>query len=465
MELTKNFKIGPAPSSRTEMAPPQNIEVEQSLLGALMIDPEAINKVVDIVTAEDFYKRSHQNIFVAIFSLYEKREAVDYLTVTSLLKEKGLLDDVGGSSYIASLVSSVISPGYVADYAKTIRRKKVARELITSAYDIAEMGMSEKEDIDDLLDSAEQKILNISQKSLRGGFIPLESTLKEAYERIETIHKGGGALRGVPTGYTDLDDKLGGLQRSDLVILAARPSMGKTALALSIAKNVAVKSNIPVGVFSIEMSKEQIVDRLIAAEARVNMWGLRGGHLSDKGDNNDFVRIQGALGTLSEAPIFIDDSASPNIMEIRASARRLQVEYGLGLIVVDYLQLIKPRNQSENMVQMITEISRSLKALAKELNVPVLALSQLSRAVEQRPDKIPRLSDLRESGSIEQDADVVLFISREEQNKQATERNPVTEILIAKHRNGPTGNIKLYFDAKSVSFENMTKQDYEFAEF
>ena len=340
---------------------------------------------------------------------------------------------------------------------------------ITTGYGSLDdkLGVQEQNDIEVLLDEAEQKIFSISQKTLRGGFVTVKSALEDAYQRIERIHKGDGALRGITTGYGSLDDKLGGFQKSDLIILAARPSLGKTSLALDIARNIATKTKKPVGIFSIEMSKEQIVDRIIAAEAGVGLWKLRTGKLSENGEFNDFMRIQQALGSLSEAPIFIDDSPSPNIMEIRASARRMQSEFGLELIVIDYLQLVKPRNfrADNSMVQQITEISRSLKALAKELNVPVLALSQLSRAVEQRPDKIPRLSDLRESGSIEQDADVVMFISREDKSKEGVDKSKIADIIIAKHRNGPTGTIKLFFDQDKVSFVELSKEDYEFVEF
>jgi len=447
------------------MLPPQNIEVEQSLLGALMIDSEAIYKISDAITPEDFYKRAHQLIYAAALTLNERREAIDYLTVTSLLKERGQIEDVGGSSYVASLVETVISPSHIVDYASAIKRKKISRDLIATANDIAEMGMSENEDIDVVLDEAERRIYSISKHSMKSGFVAVKSTLEDAYDRIERIHKGDGSLRGVPTGFVDLDAKLAGLQKSDLVILAARPSLGKTTLALDIVRHVGVHEKKPVGVFSIEMSKEQIIDRLIAAEARVDLWKLRTGRLSSEGEHNDFERIQQGLGILSESPIFVDDGASPSVMDIRASARRLQAEHGLSLIVVDYLQLIKARNANESMVQQMTEVSRALKALAKELDVPVLAISQLSRAVEQRPDKIPRLSDLRESGSIEQDADVVIFISREDSSSHNIEKSTTADIIIAKHRNGPTGKLQLFFDQQRVAFTNMTKEDYDFVGF
>jgi replicative DNA helicase len=347
-------------------------------------------------------------------------------------------------------------------YAKIVRHKKILRDLLSASQEIAQLGWQENQDIELVLDEAERKIFSIAERSLKQDFMPIKSALEDAFERIDKLHKGDGALRGVPTGFADLDHYLAGLQKSDLIILAARPSLGKSSLASNIASHIAIKEKIPVGIFSLEMSKEQIVDRMLASEAGVDLWKLRTGRLSMDGEDSDFSRIQEAMGILAEAPIFIDDAASSNIIQMRTMARRLQAEHGLGLIIVDYLQLMEGRhNNNDSRVQEISEISRSLKNLARELNVPVLALSQLSRAVESRSPQIPRLSDLRESGSIEQDADVVMFIYREDREKPNTERKNIAEIHIAKHRNGPVGKIDLYFDADRVRYRDLAKHTIE----
>lgn len=437
--------------------PPQNLEAEQSVLGALMLDKDAIIKVVDILRPGDFYRQAHNLIYEAMLDLYEKNEPIDILSLTAKLKEKGILDEVGGSSYLTELVNVVPTAAHIVHYAKIVHRKKVLRDLIEAADYIAGLGFHETEDIETLLDEAEQRIFGIAQKSLTQEFLPVKNALEEAFERIDKLHKGKGALRGVPTGFVDLDNYLSGLQKSDLIILAARPALGKTSLALDIARHVGVKEKIPVGIFSVEMSRHDVVDRLLAAEGGVDLWRLRTGRLSSQGVDNDFTRIQEAMAKLSEAPIFIDDAPSPTVMQMRTMARRLQSEHNLGLIIVDYLQLVQPRNQSDSMVQQITEISRSLKGLARELELPVLAVSQLSRAVEARPDQVPRLVDLRESGSIEQDADVVTFIYREDKVKKTSERPNVADIIIAKHRNGPIGKVELYFNEAQVSFKNLER--------
>ena len=444
-----------------ERIPPQNVEAEQSVLGSLMLDKDAILKIVDFLTYKDFYRDTHQTIYRAMVDLFEKREPIDILSVTSKLKETKGLTKIGGEAYLAELVNSVPTASSVTHYANLVQRKRILRDLISASYDIAQLGYREDEDIDVLLDDAEKRIFGISEKTLSQNFMPVHSSLDEAFERINRLDSQKGETRGVPTGFADLDNYLAGLQKSDLIVLAARPGLGKTSLALDIARNVATKKKIPVGIFSIEMSREQLVDRLIASQADVDLWRIRTGNLSKEGEDNDFSRIQNALGTLSEAPIFIDDAPSPTIIQMRAMARRLQAEHDLGLIIVDYLQLIQPRTMSDNTVQQVTEITRSLKALARELNVPVLALSQLSRAVEQRNPQIPRLSDLRDSGSIEQDADVVLFIYRDigRESDDPTKRNQA-EIHIAKHRNGPLGKVSLFFDEKRVSFRDMAK-NYE----
>ncbi|MBI3685666.1 replicative DNA helicase [Candidatus Azambacteria bacterium] len=434
--------------------PPQNIEAEQSVLGALLLDKEAIVKVVDALETRDFYQRSHQIIYETILHLFERQEPIDLVNVANRLKAVSKLEEAGGMGYLTTLVNAVSTPAHIASHAKIVHHKRVLRDLISVSYDISGLGYREDEDPDVLLDEAEQKIFSISKDAISQEFVSIKNALEEAFGRIERLHQDKGELRGVATGYTKLDNILGGLQRSDLIILASRPSLGKTSLALNIALNVATKKKLPVGIFSLEMSKEQVVDRFIATEAHVDLWKLRTGKLTDEGEYNDFMRIRDALASLSEAPIFIEDASSPNIMQIRAMARRLQAAHGLGLLVVDYLQLIQPRMSYESPVQAITEISRSLKALAKELNVPVLALSQLSRAVEQRTTRKPKLSDLRESGSIEQDADVVLFIYREDRDKEHTDRKNMADIMVAKHRNGPLGVAELYFNEQKASFEN-----------
>jgi len=438
--------------------PPQAIDAEESVLGALMMDKNAVIRIADILRPEDFYKRSHQMIYSAILSLYEKSEPIDALSLSNKLKEAQELETIGGTAYLTGLVNTVPTASNVLHYGKIVRHKKILRDLISASQDIAHLGWQENQDIELVLDEAEKKIFSISERSLKQDFIPIKMALEDAFERIDRLHKGDGALRGISTGFADLDYYLAGLQKSDLVVLAARPSLGKTSLALDIARTVAIKEKIPVGVFSLEMSKEQLVDRLLASEAGVDLWRLRTGRLSMDGDDSDFSKIQEAMGILAEAPIFIDDAASSNIIQMRTMSRRLQAEHGLGLIIVDYLQLMESRdNGSENRVQEISEISRSLKNLARELSVPVLALSQLSRAVESRSPQIPRLSDLRESGAIEQDADVVLFIYREDREKPNSEKKNIAEIHIAKHRNGPVGKVDLFFNADQVSFKSLAK--------
>ena len=442
-----------------ERIPPQNVEAEQSVLGSLMLDKDAILKIVDFLTHADFYRDTHQRIYKTMVDLFERREPIDILSVTNRMRETSALESVGGQTYLAELVNSVPTASNITHYAKIVQRKRILRDLIGASYDIAQLGYKEEEDIDVLLDEAEKRVFSISEKSLSQNFVQVRSSLEEAFERIDKLHRQEGETRGVPTGFADLDNYLAGLQKSDLIVLASRPGLGKTSFALDIARNVAIQAKVPVGLFSLEMSQEQLVDRLIASQADVDLWRIRTGNLSSKGEDNDFIRIQNALGILSEAPIFIDDSPSPTIIQMRAMARRLQAEHGLGLIIVDYLQLIQPRTMSDNIVSQITEISRALKALARELHVPVLALSQLSRAVEQRSPQIPRLSDLRDSGSIEQDSDVVLFIYRDMRDRESenSSQSSTAEIHIAKHRNGPIGKVKLFFDEKRVSFKDLAK--------
>jgi len=445
-----------------EKLPPQSIEAEQSVLGSLLLSKKAIIKIADFIKPEDFYRDSHRFIYETMLELFEKNEPIDVLTVSTKLETKNLLEKIGGSSYLTTLVNFVPTASNIVHYAKIVQKKKTLRDLIEAAYSITQLSYDEQEEIEGILDQAEKSVFAVSQRSLRQFFTPIKSGLEEAFNRIDSLHKHeGGALRGVPTGFIDLDNKLAGLQKSDYILLAARPSLGKTTLALDIVRNVAVKEKKTVGIFSLEMASSQLVDRMLCAQANIDLWKLRTGRLSDKGEDNDFTRIQQAMGELSESPIFIDDSPSATVMEIRTKARRLQSEVSLDLIVIDYIQLINPIGSYNSPVQQMTEISRSLKALARELEVPVLAVSQLSRASEQREDKRPHLSDLRDSGSLEQDADVVLLIYREDLAHKNSENKNIAEIIIAKHRNGPVGEIKLFFNQDKVSFENLAKQEYE----
>jgi len=438
--------------------PPQAIDAEQSLLGSILLDGNTIIRVADFLRPEDFYKKQHHVVFRSMLELFGKHEPIDVLSAANTLKDAGVLEDVGGRAYLSSLVNIVPTPTHALQYAKIVKKKKVLRDLIDASHAIAELGWSESEDIERVLDEAERRIFTISEQSLAQEFLHVRNALTDAYDRIEKLsQREEGALRGVPTGFGDLDNMLSGLQKSDFVVLAARPSIGKTSLAMDIARNVALRAQLPVGIFSLEMSKEQVVDRLIAAESGVNLYKIRTGKLYEE----DFDRIRDALDRLSQAPIFLDDSASTTALQMRTLSRRLQAEHGLGLVVVDYMQLMEPNTRLDNPVQQMTEISRSLKAMARELNVPVLAISQLSRAVESRPDQVPKLSDLRESGAIEQDADVVMFLWREDKVKKETPRKGVVEVHVAKHRNGPTGKLSLRFDEDRVSFWSLDKQHVE----
>ncbi len=451
-------------SSIENKIPPQSIDAEKSVLGCLMLDKNAVIKVADLLNSDDFYKKQHQKIYETIIDLFKKNDPVDLLAVSSRLKDKGQLEEIGGSSYLAEVINFVPTSTNVLNYAKIVRRKRVLRDLIEASQEINEIGREESEDVDMLLDRAEQKIFRIAQRSLSQNFLLVKDALPEAFERIDKLSKHKGEVRGVATGFADLDNILSGLQKSDLIILASRPSMGKTSLALNIAANVSMNSKVPVGIFSLEMSSDQLIDRLIATYANVDLWRLRTGKLHADGEDNDFSRIQHSMGLLSEIPLYVDDAASINVLQIRAMARRLQAEKGLGLIIVDYMQLMQPTNPNASPVQQMTEISRSLKILARELNIPVLALSQLSRAVEQRVPQIPRLADLRDSGSIEQDSDVVLFIYREDRYREESTKKNIAEIIIAKHRNGPIGKAELYFDEQRASFRNLAKEEIRLPE-
>ncbi|OGY39078.1 MAG: replicative DNA helicase [Candidatus Brennerbacteria bacterium RIFOXYC1_FULL_41_11] len=439
--------------------PPQDIEAEQSVLGAIMIDRNSLAKVADVLLPEDFYRPNHQKIYSVMIELFSRSEPIDILTVSSRLKEKKELEEIGGVSYLSELVNLVPTSSHIDHYSKIVNKKRVLRDLIGASYNISELAQEEKRDVEDILDSAEQEIFKISQRTSGKGFQHITEDLKKAFERIEELHHHRGKLRGITTGFKSLDNVLSGLQRSDLVILAARPSIGKSSFALDIARNAALSEKVPVGIFSIEMSRDQIIDRLVAAEANVDLWKIRTGNLSEKGEPNDFELLQEAMAKLDEAPIYIVDVATPTVIQIRAMARRLQAEVNLGLLIVDYLQLINSTGKSDNLVQQMTEISRGLKALARELNIPILAISQLSRAVEQRPHQIPRLSDLRDSGSIEQDADVVMFIYREDKVKEETNKHNIADLIIAKHRNGPVGKVTFHFSEQFASFRELTKEE------
>lgn len=442
--------------------PPQSLEAEMSLLGSLLLDKDAMLKVADLIREEDFYKDANARIFEVISELYSKNEPADLLTLSTRLEEKGTLEMCGGRTYLATLVNAVPTASNVVNYANIVHRKAVRRRLLSASHEISRLGYEEENEIEKVLDEAQQSLFAVSQIHFKQTFTPIRSILTDAFDRIDDLHKHKGQLRGLQTGFTQLDNLLAGLQKSDLIILAARPSVGKSSLALDMVRHIATKLKAPVGLFSLEMSKEQLVDRMLCSQAGIDLWRMRTGRLSDKPEDDDFPRIGHAIGVLSEAPIYIDDSGSLNILQLRTKARRLQSEHGLGLIVIDYLQLMDSTSgKSDNRVQEVAEISRGLKALARELNIPILALSQLSRTVEQSKPAIPKLSHLRESGSIEQDADVVLFIYRKSADRNyrledipPDERN-MAEIHIAKHRNGPTGLVKTAFVEHLASFRNM----------
>lgn len=442
--------------------PPQNVDSEKALLGSIMLRPESLPEIMDLIRPEAFYSEKHKVIFQAMVNLNEKHEPIDMLTVSARLKETNELERVGGMSYLTEIVNIVPSSSNAEHYAQIVYKKYIMRKLIEAAEHVVSLGYDEAEELEYILDKAEKKIYEITSATGGGKYTEIKDALAEAMERLDRLHKTKGELRGVPTGFKDLDNKLSGFQKSDLIILAARPSMGKTSLALDIARKAAINHNIPVAIFSLEMSTQQLVDRMIAAQSRVDAWKMRTGNLTL---DTEFELIRDALDVFAKAPIYIDDQPANNIMKMRSIVRRLKHEKKLGLVIVDYLQLMAPvqSKNTDNVVQQITEISRSLKQLAREFDVPVIALSQLSRAVEQRGGK-PRLSDLRDSGSIEQDADVVMFIHREKDETGAEARACDTEILIEKHRNGPTGIVKLQFDSKKSCFLDVD-QHHEFGDF
>ncbi len=444
-------------NTRAVRIPPQSIESEKAVLGSIMLRKDALQEVEDVLTPDSFYVQKHKMIFGAMLDLYSKNEPIDMLSLSTKLSEKKMLDVIGGNKYLAEVVNVVPSSTNVRHYADIVQKKFILRSLIEAADFVSELAFEEGDDhMDDILDLAEKKIFSVVSSPKNQKYVNLKDALPEAFERIEKLHEHSDALRGISTGFRDLDSILSGLQKSDLIILAARPSVGKTTLALDMARKASLVHGKAVGVFSLEMSAQQLVDRMLSAESRVDAWRIRTGkglHIE-----HDFGRIRDAMDRLAKGRIYIDDQAGNSIVRMKAIARRWKAEKELDLIVVDYLQLMTTSKNYDSMVNQVTEISRSLKSLAKELDVPVLALSQLSRAVESRGGK-PRLSDLRDSGSIEQDADVVMFIHREDKGKDESERTNIAEILIEKHRNGPTGKVDLYFDEKTTTFLDLEKSN------
>jgi len=437
--------------------PPQNMEAEQSVLGGILLENQSLNAVLEIMTGADFYSEGHRKIFDAIADLSDRGEPSDLITLSSLLKDRGQLDQVGGMVYLASLVDGVPSAANIAYYARIVKEKAILRSLIATATEILQKTYNAGSDVDSVLDQAEQAIFEISENKIRPSFYTIREVVKDNFKELERLAERKDLITGVPTGFDKLDEITSGLQRSDLIIIAGRPSTGKTAFALNIAQNAALKSGVPVAVFSLEMAKEQLVFRMLSAEARVDSQRLRKGFLGE----TDWKKLVKASSDLSEAPIYIDDSAGITVLEMKAKSRRLKADAGLGLIILDYLQLMKGGAYKESREQEISEISRSLKGLAKELSVPVIALSQLNRKVEDRTNRRPQMADLRESGAIEQDADVIAFIYRDEVYNRS-EDNPdkgIAEIIIGKQRNGPTGTVKLAFLEKYTSFENLARPD------
>jgi replicative DNA helicase len=432
--------------------PPQSIEAEQSVLGAILLDKEVLSNITDIINTQDFYREDHKEIFEAVTDLYEKAEPIDLITVSEQLKLRGSLDSIGGLEYLSNLAGAVPTTANSKHYAKIIEEKSILRKLIKVSSDLVNMGYEASEEVSLVLDKAEKNIFDILQKRNTQGLTPIKDILLDTFNRLEELYNNNGLITGIPTGFTDLDHKTSGLQNSDLVLIAARPAMGKTAFSLNIAQYAAVHAGIPVAVFNLEMSKDQLVNRMLCSEAKVDSQRMRTGQL----DDSDWHKIARALGPLSEAPIYIDDTPGTTAMEIRAKCRRLKMEKNLGLVVIDYLQLMQGRGK-ESRQQEISDISRSLKILAKEINVPVITLSQLSRAPELRADHRPILSDLRESGAIEQDADIVMFIYRDDYYNPETEKKNIAEAIIAKHRNGSTGTVELAWLGQYTKFANLEK--------
>ena len=438
-----------------ERVPPQNIEAEQAVLGAMLIEKEAIARVTELLKGGDFYREAHRLIFEAMLDLYNRNEAVDMITVIELLKREDNLEKVGGIAYVTSLANSVPTAANVHYHAKIVEEKALLRQLIQTSTKIAALGYEGSEEVSQIVDQAEKMILEVSNRRIGGDFTPIKSIVLDAFGKIEQLYESRGGITGLATGFKDLDRLTSGLQKSDLILVAARPSMGKTAFTLNIASNVAIREKKAVAFFSLEMSKEQLVQRMLCAEASIDSQKLRIGELED----DDWTKLINAADRLSGAPIFIDDTAGISVLEMRSKARRLKVEHDLSLIIIDYLQLMQGSGGKggENRQQEISEISRSLKGLARELGVPVVALSQLSRSVESRQVKKPMLSDLRESGSLEQDADIVAFLYREDYYNPDTENKNITEIIVAKHRNGPVDSVQRFFHKQFTRFADLTR--------
>lgn len=442
---------------RGPRVPPQDLESEKALLGSLLLSGEAIFEIADVVKPGSFYAAKHQIIYETIEDLVNRKEPVDLLTVSAALREKKQFDQVGGAPYLSELLGLVGSAANIKYYATIVRKKELLRRLIEASSHIAELSYDESDSLESILEQAEQKVYEITnQGGSNNRLIPFQEMMDETWARIEKLAENTGELRGVPSGFKELDHKLSGFQKSDLIILAARPSVGKSSLALDFARNAAVKYGVPTAIFSLEMGKEQLVDRMLSAQSQVDGWKLRTSKLTL---DDEFERLQQGMHELMKAPLYIDDTAANSVLNMRSMLRRINSDKPIGLVIVDYLQLMSTAKSYDNMVNQVTEISRSLKGLAKEFNVPVIALSQLSRAVESRGGR-PRLSDLRDSGSIEQDADVVMFIHREDKYGENTERKNMVEILIEKHRNGPTGVVELYFDDKKTSFVSVEKSEF-----
>ncbi|WP_172254873.1 replicative DNA helicase [Saccharibacillus deserti] len=434
-----------------DRVPPQNLEAEQAVLGAVLLQAESLITVMEKITADDFYDKSHQMIFEAMVQLGEESQPIDLVTLTSLLKDRGQLEDLGGVSYLAKLANAVPTAANVEYYAQMIEEKAMLRRLIRTATQIVSEGYTGGEDVGLMLSDAERKILEISNRRSSGGFVAIRDVLMEVFDRVEMLNQNSGNSTGIPSGFVDLDRMTAGFQRNDLIILAARPSVGKTAFALNVAQNVSVRAGETVAIFSLEMSAAQLVQRMICAEANLDASVMRTGEFKDE----DWTKLTMGIASLSEAEIYIDDTPGITVADIRSKCRRLKKERGLGMIVIDYLQLIQGRGKSgENRQQEVSEISRTLKQIARELELPVIALSQLSRGVEQRQDKRPMMSDLRESGSIEQDADIVAFLYRDDYYNADTEKKNIIEIIIAKQRNGPVGTVELVFLKNFNKFVN-----------
>jgi replicative DNA helicase len=445
----------PAKEVPAGKVPPQNLDAEMSLLGAVLIDEETLADVSEHVSAKDFYDKRHKTVYEAMMRLYERHRPVDLLTLSDELKKKDEFDAIGGSAYLTELTNYVPTAAHAEAYAEMVAQKAVRRRLIKASAEISELGFNEDTTTQELLEKAEAELFSVSDQSLKQDLVSIETILTDSFDRMEELHRNKGALRGVRTGWRDLDNMTAGLQRSDLIILAARPAMGKTTLVTNLAYNVATVAKQSVLFFSLEMSKEQLVDRMLADASGVDAWNIRTGNLSDE----DFSKLSEAMGEMAEAPIYLDDTPGLSVLEMRTKARRAAHENPLGVIIVDYLQLMQGSGKDNgNRVQEVSEISRGLKLIARELNVPVIALSQLSRSVESRSPQVPQLADLRESGSIEQDADIVMFIYREAYYNPETERENITDLIIAKHRNGPVGKVELYFHPERLRFMSLDKR-------